>query len=371
MSNDYKVPLTKILDVQPHPGADRLDILTIYGYQVIASRGTHQVGNSVIYIPIDSILPIELEEKLFPADSKIKLHHHRVRQIKIRGLASQGMIIGENYAPRGSKLEDDLSEALGIKKYEPPVKENTNLNVGGSKKQKAGNPLFDKYNGLNNIKWLPNAFKPEDDVIVQEKLHGSNARASKLPFVANTLFKKIKKFLGLTPTVETCYGSNNVDISAKSDYKGYYGEDIYAQAFKRADAFNKIQENEIIYGEIVGPGIQKNYSYGLKEIEFVLFDVKIINADGTKKWLSPYEVEIFAASRGFKLVPVLYKGKFDKDLVYKLTKGKSEFNDKSEKIREGIVIKSLDKYTSPDGGKNAVKWVSEDYLQDQNNSDFH
>lgn len=369
--SDYKVPLTTIIDVQPHFNAERLEVLTIYGYQVIASKGIHKIGDEVIYIPIDSILPIDLEEKLFPADSKIKLNKSRIRQIKIRGLASQGMIIGSGYAPKNAKVDDDLSEALNIKKYEPPIKENTNLNVGGTKKVRAGNPLFDKYNGLNNIKWLPNAFKPEDNVVVQEKLHGSNARASKLPFIANTFFKKIKKFLGLTPAIETCYGSNNVDISAKSNYKGYYGEDIYAQAFKRCDAFNKIKENEIIYGEIVGPGIQKNYSYGLKEIEFVLFDVKIICLDGTKKWLSPDEVEAYAFTRGFKFVPRLYAGPFDRELIYKLTKGKSEFNDKSEKIREGIVIKSMDNYTTPDGGKNAVKWVSEDYLSKEDNSDFH
>ena len=134
--SDYKVPLTTIIDVQPHNNAERLEVLTIYGYQVIASKGIHKPGDKVIYIPIDSILPVELEEKLFPPDSKIKLHHHRVRQIKIRGLASQGMIIGENYAPRGAKLEDDLSETLAIKKYEPPVSTNTNLNVQVQKSQK-------------------------------------------------------------------------------------------------------------------------------------------------------------------------------------------------------------------------------------------
>src|ERR1035437_9805367 len=77
----YKVPYTTILDIQPHTNAERLELATVYGFQVIVSKGRYKVGDMAIYIPIDSILPVELEEKIFPKDSKVKLHHHRVRQI--------------------------------------------------------------------------------------------------------------------------------------------------------------------------------------------------------------------------------------------------------------------------------------------------
>jgi RNA ligase (TIGR02306 family) len=193
--------------------------------------------------------------------------------------------------------------------------------------------------------------------VIQEKLHGTNARASLLPYAANTWFRKLKRALGLTPKYDNCYGSNMVEISANSSYTGWYGEDVYGNVFNKLDVFNKIKLGESVFGEIVGPGIQKGYSYGLKEHKFVLFDVKVLNADATQTWLTPDEVEQFAKERGFDFVPVLYKGPFNKEMAYALTKGKSEFNDKSEKVREGIVIKAATDY-SIHGNKQALKWVS-------------
>jgi RNA ligase (TIGR02306 family) len=139
--------------------------------------------------------------------------------------------------------------------------------------------------------------------------------------------------------------------------------------FDKLDIFNKIKLGESVFGEIIGPGIQKGYEYGLKEHQFILFDVKVLNADGTQKWLSPSEVKTFAIERGLQFVPVVYEGPFNKELAYTLTKGPSLFCPK-EKVREGIVIKASENY-SVDGNKQALKWVSEDYLNDPSNTDDH
>lgn len=371
----YMVPYTSILDIQPHGNADRLEVATVYGWQVVVPKGRYKVGDKAIYIPIDSILPHKLEMMLFPEDAKIKLHHNRVRQIKIRGLASQGMLINPSEIASlinadYLKDEQDLKLILGVKKYQPPVRKVGTPGIPGQRSKKTDNPLFHKYNGLDNIKWFPNKFSEQTMVVIQEKLHGTNARASILPFAATTLKKKIMRLFRLSPVNENCYGSNNVEISAKSTYKGFYGEDVYGKVFSQLDVFNKIKFGESVFGEIVGPGIQKGYGYGLKEHKFVLFDVKILQQDGTQKWLNPSEVKVFAKERGFDFVPVLYEGPFNKELAYTLTKGKSEFNDKSEKVREGIVIKAANEY-SVAGNKQALKWVSEDYLNDPTNSDDH
>lgn len=371
----YKVPYTSILDIQPHNNAERLEVATVYGFQVIVSKGRYKVGDKAVYIPIDSILPDNLENILFPPDSKIKLHHHRVRQIKIRGLASQGMLINPDEIstlvnPAYLKDEQDLKLILNVKKYEPPVKHVQNpANPNKSRNKRNPNPNFHKYNGLDNIKWFPNKFNEQTMVVIQEKLHGTNARASVLPFEANTLRKRILKFLRLAPATENCYGSNNVEISASSNYKGFYGEDVYGAVFKKIDVFSKLKLGETVFGEIVGPGIQKGYSYGLKEHEFVLFDVKVLEKDGKQRWLSPQEAKDFAIERGFQFVPVVYEGPFNKELAYTLTRGPSVF-DPSEKVREGIVIKAAENY-SVEGNKQALKWVSEDYLSDETNSDEH
>lgn len=369
----YKVPYTTILDIQPHTNADRLEIATVYGFQVIVSKGRYKVGDKAIYIPIDSILPDKLEAIIFPPDSKIKLNKGRVRQIRIRKLASQGMLINPSEIssiinPSYLKDEQDLKEILNVVKYEPPAPKMQGPSGPKNRNKNNDNPLFHQYNGLNNIKWMPDLFKEGEPVVIQEKLHGMNARASILPYHANTFWKKVKQRLGLTPAIEECYGSNRVQISGKAGYKGFYDEDLHGKCFKSVDVFNKIKLGETVYGEIIGPGIQKNYDYGLKELKFVLFDVKVLQPDGTQRWLTPMEVEIFAFERGFEYVPVLYSGPYNKAMAYELTKGDSVYNPK-QKVREGIVIKAQDNYDTL-GNKKALKWISEDYLADFSNTDF-
>lgn len=372
---NYKVPLTNILEILPHSNAERLEIATVYGFQVIVSKGRYKAGDVVVYVPIDSILPQGLEDKIFPEGSKIKLNHHRVRQIRIRGLASQGMLldttdIADKVDFKKAHAEDNLAGALGITKYEPPVRgPSQTQGAGRNRNKKSEHPLFHKYNGLDNIKWFPTLFKEGDEVVVQEKLHGTNARASILPFIANTWRKKIKKFFGLAPKTENCYGSNMVEISASTEYKGYYGQDIYGEAFEAAGVFERLMPGEIVFGEIIGPGVQKGYEYGLSSRRFIVFDVKILRHDGKFTWLNPYEVENYCNERDFDFVPVFYRGPYSRDAIYAMTKGPSVFDPKT-KVREGVVVKAAGEY-SIEGNKKALKWVSEDYLADTSNTDFH
>lgn len=371
----HKVPLTTIVNITAHDKSDFLEFAWVYGFQVIVKKDSYKVGDKVIYVPIDSLLPQWLEDELFPADAKIKLHNHRVRQIKIRGYASQGMLINpsdvaKKVNPSYLKLEQDLAAILEITKYEPPQPGFAQtMGKGRNRNKKHEHPLFHKYNGLDNIKWFPDLFKEGEEVVIQEKLHGTNARASVLPFMTNTFMKKLKKLFKLAPAVEKCYGSNNVDISAATAYKGFYGEDIYGKCFNELNVFDKIKCGEIFYGEIVGPGIQKNYTYDLDGHRFVVFDAKVLQSDGKFKWLKPEEVESLCKERGFEFVPVLYKGPYNRELTYSLTKGPSAYSAK-QKVREGVCIKAKENY-DVEGNKKALKWVSEDYLNDPSNTDFH
>lgn len=379
----YKVPYTTILEIKPHTNADALEFAVVYGFQVIVKKDMYKVGDKVVYIPIDSILPQWLEDRIFPyttnADGvkvppKITLHHHRVRQIRIRKFASQGMLISPkdvlDKIGTNVPLEYDLKYVLEVTKYEPPVQGPSSTQGKDKQRNKSyEHPLFHKYNGLDNIKWFPTLFKPGEEVVIQEKLHGTNARASLLPYRTNTILRKLAKFLGLAPKEEQCYGSNNVQKAVGRKNEHFYSEDVWGNTFKALDVFSKLKLGETIFGEIVGPGIQTNYDYGLKEHRFVLFDVKVLGSDGKQSWLSPDEVEAYAKERGFDCVPVVYRGPFDVDKTYTLTRGPSVYCPK-QKVREGIVIKAKDSY-SVEGNKKALKWVSEDYLDDKSNTDFH
>jgi RNA ligase (TIGR02306 family) len=379
--DNYKVPYTTIKEINPHGNADKLEIAMIYGFQVIVKKDQFRPNDKIFYIPIDSILPADLETSIFPEDSKVKLSKSRVRQIKLRGRISQGMVLSEYdikqllrirglNADIEFKLEEDYSALLNISKYEPPQAEFHGTSQPKAKDKNGKNPFFHKYNGVTNIKWAPDLFKNQE-VIIQCKIHGSHVRFGKPPFVANTLLKKIKKFFGLTPKYEFVYGSNNVELTNKIRKNSYYGEDVYAKVLQKYSAKEKIKDGEFVHSEIYGSGIQKNYTYGCKEGEhkLVIFDVRIMQEDGTQKWLDPEESEAYAKERGFDFVPVLYTGVYNEQLSYELTKGSSVLCPE-QKIREGIVIKKRIGYDN-EQNKMALKWISEDYLSDDTNTDFH
>lgn len=369
----FKAPVTSILKIDAHPNAERLEIATVYGFQIIVQKGRYQIGNKILYIPVDSVIPEWLDYKLFPPGSKVKLDKRRVRQIRLRGAASQGMIvnledIAEKVNPDYLTLEQDVSKILDIRKYEPPAKKESGPKRGTPRNKDRENPRFHQYGGIDNIKWYPNLFA-EQEVVIQEKLHGSNCRASFAKASANTLWKKILNFFGKLPAYEFCYGSNRVQLQERSGYKGYYGEDVYGAVLKKVDAFSKLKPGETIYGELIGPGIQKGYEYGLKDHHFVLFDVKVEHADGSQEYLDPEEAEAFAIERGFDFVPVLYKGVFNGELAKQLSSGPSVYSPE-EKVREGVVVKIRNQY-SINGSKRALKLINEDYLADTTNTDEH
>lgn len=370
MADNFKVPFTKVLAVFEHPNAEKLEYVKVFDFNVITQKGRYKIGDNVIYIPIDSVLSPEVEEILFPKGSKITLHKSRVKQIKIRGYYSQGMVADpESLAPllgmdRIRRLgtyeeNEDLATELNITKYEPPAPSFQQSSGPKLRNKPFSNPHFRTFNGITNIKWMPNVFEGEE-VVIQCKLHGTHVRFGKAPFVPNTFWKKIINFFGLAPKYENVYGSNNVELTNRKGYTGFYGSDIYGLCLKKFDVFNKIKEGEFIHGEIIGPGIQKGYTYGHKEHHLVIFDVRVMQEDGTQRWLNPEEAEFFAKERGFDFVPVLYKGPFSKEIVTFHTSGPSVYCPE-EKIREGCVVKARYNYDC-EQSKRAYKSINPDYL---------
>jgi RNA ligase (TIGR02306 family) len=377
--SEFKCPLTTIREIFEHPNATALEYAKVYDFNVIVRKGEYKVGDEVLYIPIDSILPTVLENIIFGSDSKIKLNKSRVKQIKIRGHYSQGMIVnlediaillGVDKMRRLGTYEpdEDLSQELGITKYEPPA-----ANYQGSLARKRDkpmeNPFFHKYGGIDNIKWYPDLFKPDELVSITEKIHGSNIRAGYVPFVANTIWKKIIKFLGLNPTHQWCYGSNNVQLQSRWNYKGFYGSDVYGKVLEKYGVKDKLRPGEVIYGELYGHGIQGRYTYGCLEGEhkLVVFDVKR-QTETDSDFLGVDHFQAFCKERGFETPPELYRGTFDKDKAKALTVGNSVLVP-SQKVIEGVVIKSLEE-TIGLTGRKVLKLISEEYLAG-NNTDYH
>lgn len=363
--SDLKVEVVEIDGIEPHPNADRLELAVVAGWNCVVRKGEYVKGQKVVYIPIDSILPPILENALFPPDSKVRLDKSRIRTIKLRGAVSQGLIVtlDELGLAPNTKLGTDVAETLGITKYEPPVKSVPASMRGNVAPRKAVNSHFHKYTDIQNFKYYNTLFAEGEEVYVSEKLHGTSARYGWLPTEANTLWKKIKRLFGYLPEWEFCYGSRNVQLQDRT-YDGFYTVDVYAKILEQENLKHKAFYNEVIYGEIVGCGIQGNYTYGCVpgESRFFAYDVQ---RDG--KWLDYAEFVIYCDTLNIPRVPQLYVGPYNDQLVRALAEGDSLVGQ--QKVREGVVIKPVVEQVSMVGRK-VLKLVSDTYLlKDQ--TDFH
>ena len=255
----------------------------------------------------------------------------------------------------------DMMDILQIYKYEPPVKM-VEMSVGGRKIKYHQNPNFHVYYKFPNLKNVPELFSEEDRVSITRKLHGTNARYGIVKKKKLSLWDRIRKFFGNHWVYfEYVYGSHNVEKGSES--QGFYSTDVWrtiADEYKIKEklwGFVKkyytpqlLGSGVVIYGEIYGHGIQKNYEYGLQDIKFAGFDVEI---NGT--------YQPFFDERGiFKTldlprVELLYSGLWNKD-----TQDKFVFNNFIEGTKvphEGIVIKCLS------GERHKVaKVINPDYL---------
>lgn len=363
---DFKVEVCSVDEILPHPNADRLQLAKVKGWQVVIPLNKFKPGDKVVYIPVDSVLPPELEVKLFPADSKIKLHNSRVKAIKIRQFVSQGMVesLDTFGFGNGYLVGRDVTKDLGIVKYEPPVPAfQMSSQQGGPASKKKQNPHFQVYTKFPRIQNYPNMFAEDEDVVITEKIHGTNFRAGWVPFVANNWWRKLLKLVRLAPKWQFVYGSHYVQLSEKFLYEGFYDKNVYAEQVKKYSLEERIHKGQVIYGEIYGGGIQKGYDYGLKDTrDLIIFDIQ---QDG--KYLDYEDFKQEADAMYIKTCPVLYKGKFKDAPVEQLMQGKSVLAPE-QKVREGCVIKPL-----VEGGllpRKGAKVINPEYLLGDN-TDFH
>lgn len=363
------VEIVEIADVLEHPNADRLEIAVIKGWQCVIAKSSFKKGDKAVYFPIDSVLPPDVEVKLFPPESKVKLSNSRIRTIKLRGAISQGLLARpELFDLHTQDVGTNVAVYLNIQKYEPSIKAQSSL-MGGSKgvAKKAENPYFQKYTKIQNFKNYNSVFTERDLVIVTEKIHGTNFRAGWVP--KTTLLAKIRKFLRLGTSYEFVFGSHNIQLQQKaSGFKTFYDANVYAEAVKKYDLKNRIPKSMVIYGEIYGSGIQKNYTYECKQDErkLVIFDIQTFGKytnSSVCKWYCKNVLDLTH-------VPILYQGAFDLEKIKKLTKGNSVLAP-TQKIREGVVIKAVNESNDVLIGRKVLKLVSDEYLLKKNNSDLH
>lgn len=314
-----------VAEIRPIEGADAIEVARINNWDVVVKKGEFKVGDFCIYCEIDSFLPIKEDFEFLRKSSYKKMggqEGFRLKTIRLRGQLSQGLLLPIHVLPLGEIVSEgmDVTEMLGIVKYEPPIPAELAGKVRGNF------PSFlhktDEERVQNLTKFYDNWVEQELDFYVTEKLDGSSATF----YINNGEFGVCSRNLDLAETEENTFWkvARELEIEEKL----------------RASA-----RNLAIQGELIGEGIQGN-PYGIKGQTVKFFNVFDIDSQ------TYYGLPMFLAimKHEFKLdtVPVLT------NLTMKLPKtinealafadGKSVLNDKFD--REGVVFRTMDRTIS-------------------------
>ena len=354
----------KVTEIKAIEGADNIELAVVGGWNAITKKGEYSVGNLVVIATTDAVIPQELSDAMGVTSYLRK--GQRVRTVKLRGVYSECLIMSKNTIPALRKHPtisegEDLMELLGIFKYEPPA---VQVQLASGRKIKYHqNPNFGVYYKFPNLKNVAGMFTEEDLVEITRKIHGTNARYGIVKKKKISIWDKVKRFFGNEwVEYEYVYGSHNVEKG--SDSQGFYDTDVWRTVaenyeireklwslFKQYKDYYNIEEGIVIYGEIYGEGIQKNYDYGLKDIEFAGFDVTINGGYCD----SARTRDIFFNVLELPYVPYLYAGAWSQEIQDSFVF--NNFIEGTKVPHEGIVIKHVN------GERNKVaKVINPDYL---------
>ena len=165
-----------IKNIKVHPNADSLELCEVLGWQTVVKKGIHKEGDRVIFITIDTIVP-RYTWSAFLADSKNPDKPIRIKNIKLRGEFSSGLVIPLsefNASPFKDYDEGtDLTEIIGITKYIKEIPANLSGETLGDFPTHLASKT-DEDNGLNDPKLVEKVLNHDSHITVTSKLDGSS-----------------------------------------------------------------------------------------------------------------------------------------------------------------------------------------------------
>ena len=325
--------IQKIKSLEPIPEADKIEKATVLGWQLVAKKGDFKVGGYCVYCEIDSVLPEKPEYEF------LRPRKFRIKTVKMRGQVSQGIAF-----PISSikELEDveikegmDVTELIGVQKYEPPAAVMTSGQVKG------GFPGFIPKTDEMRIQSVPDVLTRPENVgkrcYITEKVDGTSATY----YIHDGEFGVCSRNLELLET----------------------DTNIHWMVARQYDIENKLKalnRNIAVQGEILGQKIQGNkYKFQAhKVLIYSIFDIDKFS------YLNYEDFIAVAKQAGLETVPILRDdyilGDDDVDGLVAFSNEKSMLNPQLP--REGIVIRSVVEAQDPELGRLSFKVVNPEFL---------
>ena len=325
--------------ITPIEGADRIECVHVLGWQCVANKGQFQVGDSCVYMEVDSFLPICEQFEFLRSNSYRKSEllgeGFRLKTLNFRGQISQGLVQPLSILPEGEyQVGDDVTELLRIKKWEVEERVTSSGTVIGDFPD--GIPKTDEFR-VQSYPELINEFKQVPMYYISTKMDGTSV----------TMYWKAGQF-----------GVCGRNYEYADDGKCAMWD--YAHEHKIAEKLKEYHVPDIaIQGEFCGAGIQKN-RLKLVRPEWYVFTVIDL---ATRRRYSLETMKKLCEDLELNMVPIEeVKNVFDYDSIESLlerAKGKYA----SGMNKEGIVIRPTEPVYSPIiGGPLSMKVINNDYL---------
>jgi RNA ligase (TIGR02306 family) len=318
--------------------ADRIELARVAGWQCVVKKGEVRPGELAVYFEIDAV-PADSERFSWlwqPKQATAPMPRpasFRIRTMTLRGCLSQGLLVPLTTLGLTDVNEgDDLTERLGVTKYEPPP-------PSGMGEWRGPFPGIVPKTDEQRVQSAPG---------VLDELRGK-------PFVATV------KMDGTSATFVRVDGELHV---CGRNHSILEGENLYwfvAKKRRLADVLSR-HPHLAIQGEVVGPGIQKN-PVGLKEKDLFVFNVYDVREG---RHLGDAELRAFCSDNGLDCVPIAMEGEsFDETLESLLSAAEGRYPG-TDNQREGIVIRPRDAMRSEVlAGRLSFKAISNAYLLDE------
>lgn len=340
--------LARIQDIQPIKDKDRIELATIENYPVIVEKGKHKVGDLVVYVFYDTVLPQRPEFEFLRARCWSKMYQgFRIRNMSMAGHYSSGIIFGLDILPTNFFIEEgkEVSEVLGIQKYDPEERleslqapevkwnflRNHPIVLFLSRYEWFRRLVFKKRTRV--VKYPVTVQKSDEENIEKVYEHHSTKNKEHTWYITEKMEGQAGTWLLLGTKRKYMVFSRNMLRSPN----GSGTWETIGREYNLHKILKSEKENYAIQGEICGPGIQGNiYEFD----KLTLFVYKVTDTV-TGKALNYQGLLEFCAKHNLPMVPLISKDVVLPDNIEKVLKtgtGKSTVNNKVP--REGVVWRS-------------------------------
>ncbi len=384
----YCAYITTLKDVRKHTNADRLQVATVFGNDVIVDL-TYHAGQRVIYFPTDGQLSEEFandnnlvrrkDENGNNIGGYLDPDKRNITALKLRGEKSDGLILPievlSKYIDINELHDGDQVTILNgheiCKKYIPRRQTRQGSTGAGNRTRKHKEPvapLFAEHADTEQLAYNLSAFKPGDQIEITLKMHGTSQRTGRLP-----IFKGYKRTFGDklfrrkgTPIYDWGYVSGTRRVVLDDFEGGYYGSNHFREQHSKFFE-GKLQKGETVYYEVVGftdsgvpimssvpnkrtgdkefikqYGQETTFSYGCTpdgkdapQSDFYVYRMTMTNEDGFVVEYTPDFMRYRCEQMGCKCVPEFYKGYIKEyDLVPEVVDEDSELKTAGEYSKE-------------------------------------